>query len=155
MFEYVAYKDWTIPVEEVEEFGTKWTPLVKELLEVTLTQFIPGWKQLGGIEVEAEGTSDLDIYVTGLGFGLRLCVGEVKTIVSGKQFPGFEVYGIAESDGGGWHPPEAEDYEISQHRSPYEAVGALVKASLSNDINLFVSNVLLVNEIKENNEELY
>ena len=116
MFNYIDQHNWKLSDEEVNKFGKEQLPVVKELLEKAVAEFLPNLNNK--VEVELEDSVDLCLYVPSLGLGLQLCVGEVPSIGENRQFPGWRAYGIVATGGGYNEPPMEDEVELGQYRSP-------------------------------------
>jgi hypothetical protein len=127
-------------VAEMEEYGVRDLPALKEVLGKLFDKFVTGYK-IDEFEIEGEGTLDLDLYHPKMGLGLRLCGVAHESIARTRYSHGYELYCVKGDMGSHWHPPEEWDVEMSVHANIVEAGRAFVTAYLANEIRRESDNI--------------
>ena len=145
-----------LSLEDKIAFGEKH---VVELVELLKDGFLAGfmdWDQTScesdTVVVENRGSGELSIVLNGFGFSIDLIETERKSIARTIVVPAWQVTGWKVTPASRWHPEEVEDVPLSEHHNHFDAVAALIKALLSEEVDRWIENRSL--ESMKSDEEL-
>jgi hypothetical protein len=142
-----------LSLEDKIAFGEKHVVELVELLEEGLRSFdVHGSTAHITVEVENRGSEELSIVLDGFGFSIDLIETERKSIARTIVVPAWQVTGWKVTPASRWHPEEVEDVPLSEHRNHFDAVAALIKALLSEEVDRWIENRSI--ESMKSDEEL-
>ena len=104
------------------------------------------------VVVENRGSEELSIVLNGFGFSIDLIETERKSIARTIVVPAWQVTGWKVTPASRWHPEEVEDVPLSEHHNHFDAVAALIKALLSEEVDRWIENRSI--ESMKSDEEL-
>ena len=142
-----------LSLDDKVAFGEKHVGELVGLLEEGLRSFdVHGSTAHITVEIENRGTEELSVVLPGYGYSIDLIETERKSIARTIITPAWQVTGLKVHPASRWHPEEVEDVPLSEHSNHFDAAAGLIKALLSEEVDIWIENQSL--ESMKSDEEL-
>ena len=142
-----------LSLDDKVAFGEKHVGELVGLLEEGLRSFdVHGSTAHITVEIENRGTEELSVVLPGYGYSIDLIETERKSIARTIIAPAWQVTGLKVHPASRWHPEEVEDVPLSEHSNHFDAAAGLIKALLSEEVDIWIENQSL--ESMKSDEEL-
>ena len=92
------------------------------------------------VEIENRGTEELSVVLPGHGYSIDLIATERKSFARTIITPAWQVTGYKVHLASRWHPEEVEDVPLSEHANHLDAVAAVIKSLLSEEVDRWIEN---------------
>ena len=140
-----------LSLEDKVAFGEKHVDELVELLKDGFLASFMDWAS-DTVVIENRGSEELSIVLNGFGFSIDLIETERKSIARTIVVPAWQVTGWKLTPASRWEPGDVEDVPLSEHRNHFDAVAALIKALLSEEVDRWIENRSI--ESMKSDEEL-